>query len=113
MTSLATIRHHGAMRTRVICDTEVATITTSGATEVFARCAPIASGTSKNGCRMQSRVLYESLAQALDQAGAELGHVVIEKAFFRRLEENLNRRARERGGIDLTIPAAYLEAEKP
>lgn len=35
-----------------------------------------------------------------------------EKPFFRRLEENLNRQARQRGGLDLTIPAAYLEADK-
>ena len=35
-----------------------------------------------------------------------------EQRVFRRLEENLNRYARTRGGLELTIPAAYVEAEK-
>src|SRR4030042_3888064 len=87
MTRLATVRHHRPMRTqgRGICDGEATALTTSNATEVFVRCAPIASGTSKHGCRAQSRVIYESLGQMLHQAGADLGHVVIEKAFFRHL----------------------------
>jgi len=85
MTMLTTIRHHGPVEARGICDGEAVAITTSSATEVFARCAPVASGTSKNGCRVQSRVIYENLARLLDQGGSELGDVVIEKAFFRNL----------------------------
>lgn len=33
------------------------------------------------------------------------------EAVFARLEENLNLAARQRGGLDLTIPFAYVEAE--
>jgi enamine deaminase RidA (YjgF/YER057c/UK114 family) len=60
-------------------------VTTSAATEIFARCAPIASANSRNGSSVQSQVLYNGLATLLEQLGAEMGHVVIEKAYFRNL----------------------------
>lgn len=120
MTRLATVRHHGPIQTGVICDTEVATVATSGATEVFARCAPIASGTSKNGCRAQSRVLYESLGQALHQASAELGHVVVEKAFFRNVAADFDdfqqarlKAYRKRGVVGDLLPATTCLQQPP
>ncbi len=90
MTSLATVRHHGPVQARGVCDGEATAITTSHATEVFLRCAPVASGTSKNGCRVQSRVAYESLAELLGEACGGLADVVLEKVFFRNVAADLD-----------------------
>lgn len=117
MTRLTTIRHHGPVRTRGICHAEAATVTTALATEIFARCAPLASGTSRNGCRIQSRAIYESLAQLLEQAGAGMGDVAIEKAFFRNLTADFDdfqqtriEAYRKRGiGGDLLPATTYLQ----
>lgn len=117
MTRLMTIRHHGSMHDRKICDGEVTTVTMAGATEIFARCAPVASGTSKNGCPVQTRVIYESLAQLLEEAGAGLDHVVIEKAYFRNVVDDFEdfqqvrgEAYRRRGVTDADLPATtYLQ----
>ncbi|MEE8451332.1 MAG: RidA family protein [Thermoguttaceae bacterium] len=117
MTRLMTIRHHGPMHDRKICDGEATAITTAGTTEIFARCAPVASGTSKNGCRRQTQVIYESLGQLLEEAGAGLDHVVIEKAYFRNLvadfddfEQIRHEAYRRRGVIGERLPATtYLQ----
>jgi len=85
MTRLMTVRHHAPVHARESCEVEATVVTTPSATEIFLRCAPIASGTSRNCCCVQSRVVYEGLIAVLEQLGAELGHVVIEKAFFRNL----------------------------
>lgn len=85
MTRLTTVRHRRPIHRRGICEGEVAAITTGHATEIFARCAPTASGTNRNGCRVQSQVIYDSLPCLLEQAGAGMAHVVVEKVFFRNL----------------------------
>jgi len=105
------------MHDRKICDGEVTTITTGGATEVFVRCAPFASGTSKNGCRRQTQAIYESLAQLLEEVGASLDHVVIEKAYFRNIvadfedfEQIRCEAYRQRGIVGEQLPATtYLQ----
>ena len=90
MTRLMTTRHHGPIHGRGICDGEVTAITSTHATEIFARCAPIASGTSKNGCIAQSRVIYENLAQMLEKTGADVSNVIIEKVYLRNIDNDLD-----------------------
>jgi enamine deaminase RidA (YjgF/YER057c/UK114 family) len=85
MTKLVTIRRHAPSHARGLCKVETATVTTSCATEIFARCAPLAAGNSRNGCRLQAQAIYESLAAMLEQLGGAMGHVVIEKAFLRKV----------------------------
>ena len=80
-----TVRHHAPIDVHHACQVEASLITTDHATEVFARIAPEASGTSRNACDVQTRVVYEALAAMLQELNAELDHVVIEKAFFRNL----------------------------
>ncbi|MBN2476950.1 MAG: hypothetical protein JXB62_20245 [Pirellulales bacterium] len=119
MTRLMANRHHGPVQTRGICDTEAATITTTHATEVFVRCAPIASGTSRNGCQIQSRVVYESLAHLLSEVGADLSHVVFEKAFFRNLAadiedfEQIRVEAYRKRGITGQLLPAITHVQQP
>ena len=117
MTRLAGMRHHRASHTHRACDAEASVVSTSSATEIFARCAPIASATSRHCCQAQSRVLYEGLAQLLEEAGAGLGSVVIEKVFFRDVHGDFDdfRQAREeaygrRGISGESLPATtYLQ----
>ncbi len=85
MTRLVTIRRHAPKHSHALCTVEATAVSTSHATEVFARCAPLASGTSRNGCRIQSQALYDGLAAHLEQFGAAMGHVVIEKVFLRNV----------------------------
>ena len=85
MTRLVTIRRHAPAHARGLCKVEAAAVTTSCATEIFARCAPLAAGNSRNGCRLQAQAIYESLAAMLEQLGAVMGHVVIEKVFLRNV----------------------------
>ena len=85
MTRLMSRRHHNPAQIGGLCDGEATVIASSAATEIFLRCAPVASGTSKNGCRRQSDVLYDSLAQMLDELGAKMDHVVAERVFFRNV----------------------------
>ena len=85
MTRLMSVRHHAPIHAVGTCNVEATVVSTSSATEIFVRCAPLASGTSKNGCAVQSQAAYDGLAGLLDQLGAELSNVVIEKAFFRNL----------------------------
>lgn len=90
MTRLATMRRHSAVHSHLACHAEASIITTASATEIFARCAPIASATSKNGGRIQSQVLYDGLAQLLEEVGAGMGNVVVEKVFFRNIDADFN-----------------------
>jgi len=85
MTKLMSRRHHNPAQIGGLCDGEATVIANSAATEIFLRCAPVASGTSKNGCRRQTDVLYDSLAQLLDEVGAKMDHVVAERVFFRNV----------------------------
>jgi len=117
MTRLMTVRHHASAHPRRVCHAEASVVTTSNATEIFARCAPIASATSKHGCETQSRVLYKGLADLLEQLGAGLGDVVIEKAYFREVKadfddfQQVRKEAyRQRGVTGAMLPATtYLE----
>lgn len=116
MTRLTSVRHHAPVCVRGTCQVEATAITTADATEIFARCAPIASATSRNGCPIQSRVVYDGLASLLEQLGAEMCHVVIEKAFFRNLAadyedfQQIRREAYRKRGItgDLLPATTYL-----
>ncbi len=85
MTRLATIRRHAPSHVRGLCKVETAAVATSCATELFVRCAPLAAGNSRNGCRLQAQAIYESLAASLERLGAALGHVAIEKVFLRNV----------------------------
>jgi len=120
MTRLMSVRHHAPVHSRGICDVEATVVRTSTATEIFARCAPIASATSKNGCATQSRVLYDSLAELLRSLDADLGNVVIEKAYFRNLRgdyddfEQARRDAyRKRGVTGTLLPATTYLGQPP
>ncbi len=90
MTRLATIRRHSAAHSHLACHAEASIITTTSATEIFVRCAPIASATSKNGGQIQSRVLYDGLAQLLEEAGAGMGNVVSEKIYFKNIDADFD-----------------------
>jgi len=85
MSRLLTIRHHAPVHRLKICSTEATVVTTTHATEVFARVAPIASGSSRNRCLQQAQVIYESLSDLLAQHRAGLGDVVTERVFLRDL----------------------------
>ena len=120
MTRLTTVRHHAPLLVRGTCEVEATVLTTPSATQIFARCAPIASGTSKNGCPIQSRVVYDGLAGLLEQLGAEMCHVVIEKAFFRNLRadhddfQQVRREAyRKRGITGNLLPATTYLGQPP
>ncbi|MFH1918656.1 MAG: RidA family protein, partial [Planctomycetota bacterium] len=120
MTRLTTVRHHAPLHAHGTCEVEATVMTTSHATEILVRCAPIASGTSKNGCQMQSRALYEGLAAILQPLGAEMCHVVTEKAFFRNLRtdhddfQQVRREAyRKRGITGNLLPATTYLGQPP
>ena len=120
MTRLTSIRRHAPVQACEICDAEATTVTTSHAMEIFARCAPVVSGTSKNGCRTQSQVLYNSLAQLLERVGAKLSDVVIERAFFRDVtadfddfQEVRSEAYRKRGITGDLLPATTYVGQPP
>jgi len=87
MSTLLSTRHRAPAHAPPQCHAEATTISTSVATEIFVRCAPEAS--ARGGCRGQARLLYKGLERLLRQAGAEMGDVVIEKAYFRNLAGDL------------------------
>ncbi len=83
MAKLVTVCRHAPSHVRGLCKVEAAVVSTSSATEIYARCAPLASGNSRNGCHLQTQAIYESLSTMLSQLGAAMGHVAIEKVFLR------------------------------
>jgi len=84
MTSTTTtVRRYTPSRASSLCDVEATVVTTSHATEVFARCAPAPGGTDGGSFALQARSAYDGLLGLLEQLGAEMGHVLVEKAFFR------------------------------
>ena len=120
MTRLMSTRHREAGGTRGMCNTEATVISTSSATEIFARCAPVASGTSKNCIRRQSEVVYEGLAAMLDELGTDMGQVVIEKAYFRdvvadfdEFEQVRRESYRRRGVTGAWLPATTYLGQPP
>jgi enamine deaminase RidA (YjgF/YER057c/UK114 family) len=118
MTRLATVRrHHAPPRAGSICDAEATVVQTQSATELYIRCAPLASANSRNGCLRQAQVIYDGLVQLLKQFNADMGHVLIEKAYFRNLAADIgdfqqvrHEAYRKRGVCENTQPAAtYLQ----
>jgi len=85
MSRLLTIRHHAPVHKLKICTTEATVVTTSHATEIFARVAPIASGTSRNQCTRQTQIVYQSATDLLAQHQAYLGNVVSERVFLHHI----------------------------
>ncbi len=90
MSRLLTIRHHAPFHKLKSCSTEATVITTSHATEVFARVAPVASGTSRNQCSRQTQAIYDSLCEVLSQHHVGLCNVVTERVFLRDLTRDWN-----------------------
>lgn len=88
MSRLLTIRHHAPVQRLKICATEATVVTTSDATEIFARVAPIASGTSRNQCPRQTQVIYDSLSELLSDHHDGLGDVVMERVFLRDVQRD-------------------------
>lgn len=120
MTTLLSTRHHALAHARPDCHAEATTVSTSLATEIYVRCAPVASGAGRGGCLRQTRALYKGLGRLLRQAGAEMGDVVIEKAYFRNLAGDLpdfqevRRRAYRKWGVSgERLPATTYLGQAP
>jgi len=120
MTAPVAIRHHTLLQGRRTCSVQATTIKSADATEVFARCAPIASATGRNNCRIQTQVLYDCLDQLLGQTGVAMGDVVIEKALFRSITadfddfQEVRREAyRKRGITGPALPAITCLQQPP
>mgnify|MGYP000943097089 CR=1 FL=1 len=68
-----------------VCHGEVVVVTTSQSVEVFVRCGPtIEDGTP----REQAARFYECLPRLLERAGAKMSDVVLERVFFRNIEQD-------------------------
>lgn len=112
MTRLMNARQQTARSARGICNAEAKVVSTASATEIFVRCAPLASGTSKNGIRRQSEVAYNALTSLLAESGAELGDVVIEKAYFRDVAADFDdfQQVRKQAYRRVGVTGAWLPA---
>lgn len=112
MTRLLTTRRHRADCQQGMCTAEATVVATASATEIFGRCAPVASGTSKNCIRRQSEIAYEALAAMLDGLGAKLGNVVVEKAYLRHIGTDFNdfQQVREQAYRRQGVTGAWLPA---
>ena len=120
MTTLLSTRHRAPARARPNCHAEATAVSTSLATEIYVRCAPVASAAGRGDCLRQTRVLYKSLGGLLRQAGAEMGDVVVEKAYFRNLAGDLadfqevRRRAYRKWGVTgERLPATTYLGQAP
>ena len=69
-----------------LCHGEVVAITTSLTREVFVRCAPVCDSGSP---QQQAQKFYGCLPRLLNQHGAQMRDVILERAFFRDLEADL------------------------
>jgi len=78
-----TVRRYSPSRASSLCDVEATVVTTSHATEVFARSAPAPGGSDGGSFALQARTAYDGLRGLLEQLGAELGQVLVEKVYFR------------------------------
>lgn len=120
MAMTTTVRHHSSVDLNHACNVEASLVSTAHATEVYLRLAPVASGTSRNACHIQARVLYDALDEVLHGLSAGADHVVIEKAFFRNLpgdyddfDQTRGEFYRKRGLVGDSLPAITCLGQSP
>ena len=100
-----------------VCHGDVVVIKTSESREIFVRCGPmIADGTA----REQASKFYQCLPRILDEAGAEMGDVILERVFFRDIGADFEPFAqirleayRQAGVIGGKLPAASYINQPP
>jgi enamine deaminase RidA (YjgF/YER057c/UK114 family) len=100
-----------------ICNGDVVVITTSQSREIFVRCGPmIATGTPHE----QASKFYRCLPRVLDEVGAEMGDVFLERVFFRDIETDFDTFAkirleayRQAGVIGQKLPATSYINQPP
>ena len=83
-----------SLRTHCACDKstcsgEVVVIETECTKEVFARCAPLLGPNPEFDFEGQVRRFYGCLPRLLEQGGAEMSHVVLERAFFEDFSKDM------------------------
>jgi enamine deaminase RidA (YjgF/YER057c/UK114 family) len=71
------------------CSGEVVTVETAYATEIFVRCAPTLEDPELTFAD-QARRFYGCLPRLLNQAGAEVHHVVLERVYFRDFARDMD-----------------------
>ncbi|MHB8898861.1 MAG: RidA family protein [Thermoguttaceae bacterium] len=114
------IRHHSSVDLNHSCNVEVSLVSKTQATEVYLRLSPVSSGTSRNACHIQTRVLYDALDEVLHGLRARVDHLLLEKVFFRNLPRDhedfaATRRLfyRKRGLVGAAMPGITCLGQPP
>jgi enamine deaminase RidA (YjgF/YER057c/UK114 family) len=72
------------------CSGEVVAIETAFDKEIFVRCAPLRGPTTDLDFDAQARRFYGCLPRLLEQAGANISHVVLERVFFEDFAKDMD-----------------------
>lgn len=110
-------KHHECSCHQSVCNGDVVTITTSQSREIFARCGPKIDGGTP---REQALKFYQCLPNILEEAGAEMGDVILERVFFRDIDADFETYAqvrreayRQAGVIGDRLPATSYINQPP
>ncbi len=105
--------------TKETCSGEVVAVETVHGKEIYVRCAPALIPENELDFDKQAARFYGCLPQLLAQAGAEMTHVVLERAFFadfaRDMEsfQKIRQGAYEQAGMDESVFPAMTYLQQP